>query len=132
MSYADIQPTIVSLPPIVAATQPATGALGQVWINTTTNTPMFWDGTTWKAIAAGGAGDLDSLSDVISATAAAGDVLVNDGLGKWVATPKWVTAPANKTDPGTPGQMAYDSTHIYMCVATNSWIRFNADHAGGW
>jgi hypothetical protein len=54
MSYADTKPTIVSLPPIVAATQPATGALGQVWINTTTNTPMFWDGAAWKAIAAAG------------------------------------------------------------------------------
>lgn len=36
------------------------------------------------------------------------------------------SAPTLSTDPGVPGQIAYDSTHIYVCIATNSWIRADA------
>jgi hypothetical protein len=32
-------------------------------------------------------------------------------------------APALATSPGTPGQIAYDATHIYVCIATNTWVR---------
>jgi len=96
---------------------------------TGTATPVVAQ-SDWKPVRP--EGYLASLSDVRAATATVGDILVHDAQGHWVATPKWVTAPANKTDPGTPGQMAYDSTHIFMCVATNTWIRFQADHAGGW
>ena len=34
-----------------------------------------------------------------------------------------VAAPATAASAGTPGQIAYDATHIYICIATNSWIR---------
>lgn len=31
--------------------------------------------------------------------------------------------PATATSAGTPGQTAYDSTHFYICTATNTWKR---------
>ena len=34
-----------------------------------------------------------------------------------------VPAPATATSPGKPNQIAYDATHIYVCVATNTWVR---------
>jgi hypothetical protein len=33
------------------------------------------------------------------------------------------SAPATATSPGVTGQIAWDSTHFYVCVATNSWVR---------
>lgn len=35
----------------------------------------------------------------------------------------FVDAPLTPTSPGTVGQMAFDSGHIYVCVATNTWRR---------
>lgn len=35
----------------------------------------------------------------------------------------FVVAPATATSAGTPGQVAYDATHFYVCVATNTWVR---------
>ena len=32
-------------------------------------------------------------------------------------------APASATSAGTPGQIAWDATHIYVCVAKNTWVR---------
>lgn len=34
-----------------------------------------------------------------------------------------VTAPTFSNDPGTAGQWAYDSGFIYVCVATDTWVR---------
>lgn len=34
-----------------------------------------------------------------------------------------VSAPATAASDGTPGQVAYDSSYIYVCVATNTWKR---------
>ena len=34
-----------------------------------------------------------------------------------------VSAPASAGATGTAGSIAYDSTHIYVCVATNTWVR---------
>lgn len=34
-----------------------------------------------------------------------------------------VSAPANASSPGTPGQIAYSSNFIYVCIATNTWER---------
>lgn len=35
----------------------------------------------------------------------------------------WVAAPAAANSAGTAGQAAYDASYIYLCVATNTWIR---------
>ena len=34
--------------------------------------------------------------------------------------------PTSSTSPGTMGQIAYDATYIYMCVAANTWRRWPA------
>lgn len=33
------------------------------------------------------------------------------------------TTPATAASPGTPGQLAYDSDYIYVCVTTDTWKR---------
>lgn len=37
-----------------------------------------------------------------------------------LATP---AAPSSATASGSPGQVAYDSSYIYVCVAANTWVR---------
>jgi hypothetical protein len=31
--------------------------------------------------------------------------------------------PASSTATGTKGEVKYDATYVYICIATNSWIR---------
>ena len=31
--------------------------------------------------------------------------------------------PATAASPGSPGMVAYDATHFYVCVQTNTWVR---------
>lgn len=33
------------------------------------------------------------------------------------------TVPANATSNGVAGKLAYDSTHLYVCIANNTWGR---------
>ena len=35
----------------------------------------------------------------------------------------WQPAPATAASTGTPGMIAYDSSHVYICVAANTWKR---------
>lgn len=37
-----------------------------------------------------------------------------------------VSVPTNSSSPGLPGDIAYDSLHVYICVAANTWRRMNA------
>jgi hypothetical protein len=37
--------------------------------------------------------------------------------------PNFIGAPATAASPGSPGQVAYDATHLYVCVANNTWVR---------
>lgn len=34
-----------------------------------------------------------------------------------------VDVPATSTSTGTAGQIAFDATHFYACVATDTWVR---------
>jgi len=34
-----------------------------------------------------------------------------------------VGVPASPTAIGTAGSIAYNATHLYVCIATNSWLR---------
>jgi hypothetical protein len=34
-----------------------------------------------------------------------------------------VPVPASATAAGKPNQIAYDATHMYLCVAENVWVR---------
>ena len=39
-------------------------------------------------------------------------------------TPASASAPpATASSPGAPGQIAYDASHLYVCVAANTWVR---------
>ncbi len=35
----------------------------------------------------------------------------------------WQPKPATAASAGTPGMIAYDATHLYLCVQTNTWVR---------
>jgi len=35
----------------------------------------------------------------------------------------WSSVPASATASGTAGQISYDSSYYYVCVATNTWVR---------
>jgi len=37
-----------------------------------------------------------------------------------------VAAPSTATSAGVAGQIAFDATHIYVCVATNTWVSCGA------
>lgn len=45
---------------------------------------------------------------------------------------EWVSEPATKTSTGTAGQKASNATHVFFCIATDSWVRCARDTAGGW
>lgn len=34
-----------------------------------------------------------------------------------------VAAPAAANSPGTPGQIAYDASYVYICIANDTWKR---------
>lgn len=51
------------------------------------------------------------------------DVAVPFAVGA-SGNPRWASAPpSSATDTGVAGTLAWDSTHLYLCVATNTWIR---------
>lgn len=37
--------------------------------------------------------------------------------------PNWTAVPSTASSAGTAGQVAYDATHFYVCIATNTWVR---------
>ncbi len=39
----------------------------------------------------------------------------------------WVAAPASSSSAGTAGQIAFDSSYLYVCVAANTWRRTPID-----
>ena len=53
--------------------------------------------------------------------------LLAGGSGGGGGIPVWVTVPASSSAAGTPGQMAYDGSYLYVCVATNTWRRTAID-----
>lgn len=36
---------------------------------------------------------------------------------------QFVSVPITSTSAGAPGQLAYDSTHLYLCIANKTWVR---------
>jgi hypothetical protein len=52
------------------------------------------------------------------------DVTLNTALDYLDARTVGVVAvPSTATSTGTVGQIAYNSTHLFVCVGTNSWIK---------
>ena len=56
--------------------------------------------------------------------------MTTDGSGvmKW-STVASSSAPSTASSVGTQGTIAFDTTHIYVCISANTWIRANA---AGW
>jgi hypothetical protein len=70
--------------------------------------------------------ELEELHNVAAQTPASGDTLIyNTATSLWENKQPRAssTVPATATSTGTAGQIAYDSTHFYTCVATNTWKR---------
>jgi hypothetical protein len=66
--------------------------------------------------------------DFIKARISSGtEVFKVDKLGKITATQFSITslntAPASATATGTQGEIRVTATHIYVCIATNTWVR---------
>lgn len=40
-----------------------------------------------------------------------------------IVTGNATSIPASNSAPGVVGQMAFDSTHLYVCIASNTWVR---------
>lgn len=38
----------------------------------------------------------------------------------------WSSVPASATASGTAGQIAYDGSNLYVCTATNTWVRYRS------
>jgi hypothetical protein len=74
-----------------------------------------------------------STNDINNAlpTPAAGYAVFNSDLSSmqvsngsaFLTIPTVVAVPSTATSTGKPGQIAYSSTWIYVCVATNTWVR---------
>jgi len=48
---------------------------------------------------------------------------VNDHAAILDAAALVVAAPVSATSTGKPGQIAFDATHFYACIAVNTWVR---------
>lgn len=82
----------------IGGTTPASGAFTTLSATSMDSTPI--GGTTPE-------------SGTFSTLATTGDTLT-------IQTTK---TPATATDTGTTGQIAWDSSYIYVCIATNTWVR---------
>ena len=109
------------------------------------NDVLTWSGTAWAPAAAqggGGGGANVTISDTIPAgTPSAGDLWWESDAGRlkvyytdtdssqWVdASPPLAPAlssdaPATASSAGTAGDIRYDSSYVYICIATNTWKR---------
>jgi len=52
------------------------------------------------------------------------NAVTNTGTVAYASAINTVTVPASSTSTGVKGQIAVNSTSMYVCVATNSWLRF--------
>ena len=87
----------VTAPNSSAAGTPG-NALGEVWLDTSTtpNALRTYDGTVWQSL-------LSTGGDTIR-----------------VGTSK---TPTSASDTGSQGEICWDSNYIYVCIATDTWVR---------
>lgn len=55
--------------------------------------------------------------------AGARPVMLVDPSGHTYSASPWVGVPASATAAGTTGQLAEDGGYLYVCTATNTWMR---------
>ena len=107
---------------------------------------LTWSGSEWEAAAptggGGGGGANVTISDTIPAgTPSAGDLWWESDSGRLKVyytdtdSSQWVDAnpplspalssdaPATASSAGTAGDIRYDSSYVYICIATNTWKR---------
>lgn len=84
-------------------TPPANPLAGQVWYNTASGRAYVYHDSFWVEFSPGFVGP-------------AGSSVVNI-----------VPAPATSTSTGSAGDIASDTSYVYICVATNSWVRIVRD-----
>jgi hypothetical protein len=111
-----------------------------VYVDTTMNPDGAAAGATAGAQAAAGviAADLsDSVNGLIKPAAKAeaeaaitADLALDDGSSEIKSATleaagnvRLVEAPADKDSPGVKGDMAIDGSDIYLCTATNTWVK---------
>jgi hypothetical protein len=99
----------------VPGTTGATGPGGSTGISGATGAPGYpgATGSTGPTGATGAAG-----ASGIGASGASG---ISGATGP--ALLRLVSAPANSNSTGIIGDISYDSTYIYICVAVNTWRR---------
>ena len=69
---------------------------------------------------------IEHANNVLHLTRAGSGIKFEDGTAQNTAGVVWTTAPTANTDPGTPGQAAYDAGgNLFVCVATNTWSKFS-------
>jgi hypothetical protein len=68
----------------------------------------------------------DKSYDGGSITITSGTVVFNDQSIQSTAYQGFVSAPTSSSSPGNQGQMSYDSSYFYICVAPNHWKRIAA------
>lgn len=74
---------------------------------------------------------MDGQDPILSTTPGAVDIirLTSYNFSKWVGqhltrvSTSNVPAPATATSAGVKGQIAYDASYIYVCTATDTWVR---------
>ena len=121
------------------------GGLTYPTVNGTNGHVLTSDGTgnvSWQAQSGGGGGASVTISDTAPA-ASAGDLWWESDSGRLkiyyqdVDTSQWVdcnppltqdriassSAPSSATDNGTPGDIRYDSSYVYICISLNTWKR---------
>ena len=121
------------------------GGLSYPTVNGTNGHVLTSDGTgnvSWQAQSGGGGGASVTISDTAPA-ASAGDLWWESDSGRLkiyyqdVDTTQWVdcnppltqdriassSAPSSATDNGTPGDIRYDSSYVYICISLNTWKR---------
>ena len=81
---------------------------------------QYWTGSkSWATLnkSAVGLGNVDNTADANKPVSTAQQTAIDGKLNTWVA------APASAASTGTAGQLAYDSSWLYVCVSSNTWVR---------
>lgn len=65
---------------------------------------------------------LTTETDPIFAASAASGIVLGD-ITSWNAKLEWASVPASASATGTAGQLAYDSSYLYVCTAADTWVR---------
>ncbi len=95
---------------------------GYLLLNTVTNNNKFVGFQAPTSIAAS-----YIVWQLPNAEGSANSFLSTNGAGSLsFKQPASSSAPLTASSAGVAGQIAFDSTHIYVCIATNSWIRADA------